>query len=218
MKIKICLLFISVLLITGCVRINNMDYESIAREVVKTKSSTNVSSSGYNVFLPIGTTLVGDKDNNMTIYSEGKNYYLYVDLTSYYYKSDNEYDKDSDFYYDESFNIGDKKAAIRIKKKDDKDYLIIYYNYAKVEVISENIEKDVAKVFTILNNIDYNDIIIKSLVGNTTFDYNERQYNLKSPKSGVSTGASQFLKYEEDYGDYDKVKDEDQIDVKDEES
>lgn len=215
MKNRIWILFILVLLVTGCTNINNVDYMEIAKLSVSSKTDINLTSNGYSLFIPKGMVLISEEASNMTFYSDNKKYYLYVDLTSYYNKIENSYVNTKNSTYNKTFKLDEKNANILIKEYDDKYYLSVYYNYAKIEVITDKIKEDVAKSMIILNSIRYNDTIIKSLIGNTTFDYDEEQYNLDTPNlESRDTSGSQFLKYEEDYGDYEEqLKDEDTINI-----
>ena len=216
MKNKILLLLLFVHLGTGCTNINNKDYKSLVDIALKQKSTTNVASNGYNLFVPRGMTLINDNSNNITLYSDGKKYYMYVDLVSYYNKNDSNYTEADNTIYSEVFNENDKKLYVSIKKVGDGRCLVVQYNYAKIEVVTDDVEKDLIKSIIVLNNIRYNDIVINSLIGNSSFDYNEEQYNLKSPKEKKADN-SQFLQYKEDYGNYEdsNIKDEDLVDVKD---
>ena len=214
MKKKILLLIVLVVFLNGCTNINNKSYKSLVSMAAKYKSTSNLASNGYNLFIPNGMTLISDKDNNLILYADGKRYYMYVDLVSYYNKSENDYSKVKNAVYSESFDIDDQKLYVTIKKVDGEDYLIVQYNYAKIEVVSDDVNKDLVRCVMILNNVKYNDIVINSLIGDTSFDYNEEQYNLKSPKEKKADN-SQFLQYKEDYGNYEEPEDEDIVDVKD---
>lgn len=214
MKSKILLLVILVVLITGCTNINNESYKSLVNKTIKQKSTSNLASNGYNLFVPNGMTIISDKDNNLIFYSNGKRYYMYVDLVSYFNKSENNYTELENAFYSKTFDVDDKKLYVTIEKIENEDHLIVQYNYAKIEVVTDNIKEDLVRCILILNNVKYNDIVIKSLIGSSSFDYNEEQYNLKSPKEKKADN-SQFLQYKEDYGNYEDPKDEDVVEVKD---
>ena len=214
MKSKILLLVVLVVLITGCTNINNESYKSLVNKTIKQKSTSNLASNGYNLFVPNGMTIISDKDNNLIFYSNGKRYYMYVDLVSYFNKSENNYTKLEGAFYSKTFDVDDKKLYVTIKKIENENHLIVQYNYAKIEVVTDNIKEDLVRCILILNNVKYNDVVIKSLIGSSSFDYNEEQYNLKSPKEKKADN-SQFLQYKEDYGNYEDPKDEDIVEVKD---
>ena len=219
MKNRWLALLIAVLVISmcGCTNINKLDYEDIAIESSKKHSKTNVAVGGYNLFLSRGMTLVNDSNNNLVLYSSGRKFYFYVDLISYYNKKNNSYINTQDGIYNETFSVNGKDMKIFIKEHDDKYYLVVCYNYAKIEVVTDQIKEDLSKSVLVLNNIKYNDTIVESLVGNSNFDYNEEQFNLDVPsdRDSSSSNNSQFLQYEEDYGNYtEDIPDEDKIDVK----
>ena len=209
MKHKIIAITIALflLLLTGCSNINNLEYEEIAKQAVSQSNKPNVAVRGYKIFLPIGMAIVNDNEDNITISSNGETYYLYVDVISYYNKYDNDYTANKkDNLYDEIVEVNDKKMHISICKYKNKYFLEVNYNYGKIEVITNNVKEALTKSLLILNNTNFNDIILESLIGNSNFDYNETQFNLEQPNS--KNNSSDILNYDENYGTYEDVDDE----------
>ena len=88
------------------------------------------------------------------------------------------------------------------------------YHYAKIEAYVE--EKDLKKTITqmayILNSIQYQDVVLSTLIGNQALDYNEENFNIFKPKREEGS----FLDYEEqDRNQGEQEKDEDRLDVED---
>ena len=98
-------------------------------------------------------TLTGDSYNNNIIFSGGDKYYLYVDLISYYNKVGNMYkiNKESGAYFIKTIEYDDKIGYIIINEQDDGKYFIeILYNYAKIEVRTNDINNALTKSLIVL--------------------------------------------------------------------
>ena len=65
----------------------------------------------------------------------------------------------------------------------------------------------------ILKNTEFNDVILESLIGKSSFDYNETEFNLEKP----SSDNKEVLQFDENYGIYEDIlnelPDEDKIKV-----
>ena len=68
-------------------------------------------------------------------------------------------------------------------------------------------------VIIILKNTEFNDVILESLIGKSSFDYNETEFNLEKP----SSDNKEVLQFDENYGIYEDIlnelPDEDKIKV-----
>ena len=85
------------------------------------------------------------------------------------------------------------------------------YNYAKVEVITNDIKRAISDSLIVLKNIEYNYKIIDSMIGSNTLVYDSKLFTL-----GPEKNTDSFLQYVEEYGVYDeknKENDEDVIDM-----
>ena len=211
---KCILILILLFLVTGCYNINEKDLDTLADHVLSTKiKRTNTALKGYKLYLPVGMTLIGDSHNNNIISSNTDKYYLYVDLISYYNKVGNMYkiNKESGAYFIKTIEYDDKIGYIIINEEDDKYFIEILYNYAKIEVRTNNINDALTKSLIILNSIKYNDKVIESLIGTNVLSYDEEEFKLKGPE----TNQNAFLEYDEKYGTYvdteNELPDEDMI-------
>ena len=63
----------------------------------------------------------------------------------------------------------------------------------------------------ILNSIQYQDIVLETLIGNQTLDYNEENFNIFKPKREEGS----FLDYEEQDRNQGEHLDEDRLEVED---
>ena len=91
-------------------------------------------------------------------------------------------------------------------------YLVeVMYNYAKIEVITNDIKRAISDSLIVLKNIEYNYKIIDSMIGSNTLVYDSKLFTL-----GPEKNTDSFLQYVEEYGVYDeknKENDEDVIDM-----
>jgi len=211
---KIVILIIGLFLITGCTNINDLDYNALVDEVLEVeKVKSNTYLGGYKLYLPQHMTLIGDLNNNNILYSYGDKYYLYVDLISYYNKKENKYNINHS-NYEFSKNISyDGKSGYVVVSKANGGYLVeTMYNFAKIEVISNDVKRAIVDSLIILNNIEYNYKIIDSMIGSNTLEYDSEVFTLLGPNKNKTDN---FLTYEEEYGVYneDEHKDEDMIEI-----
>ena len=86
-------------------------------------------------------------------------------------------------------------------------------NYSKIEALvkERNLEYAITNSIKILSSVQYNDVILDTLIGEKTLDYKEEAYNFFESKREEGT----FLDYIEEYDIYEKdkkVKDDDVLD------
>jgi len=220
MRKRYLILFIVILsLTTGCSfnNINELTNSELAQVILENNNSrTNTAHRGYKFYLPKNMTMIKDQNSNNVLYSESEKYYLYVDLLSYYKKNNNEYKINSEkkAIFSKILDYNGKKGYILVTEYENKYFLEIMYNHAKIEVITKDHHKALANALVVLNSIKYNDAIINSLVGDNILSYGEEEYTLLSP----SSGTNDFLKYEEEFGIFDdkegELPDEDKIEIK----
>lgn len=209
------IMIVVVLLLSGCTitNINNLSNDQIVAKVLEEPfNRTNTALEGYKLYLPNGMKLVFDNNNNNILYADGDKYYLYVDLVSYYNKYNNDYKISSQntAIYSKDIDYDNKKGYVLITKYEDKYFLEVMYNYSKIEVITTNVNKALANSLLVLKSVKFNDKAIESLIGNSSLNYGEEQFNLLRPKKEVTS----FVEYIEDFGEYkEELHDEDKIDV-----
>lgn len=210
MKKLIFLLIFVTLFTTGCsfININDVDTEVLINEVIRSKKNkTNKATKGYKYYLPEGMVVLEDANNNNVLFSNGEKYYLYVDLVSYYNKKVNNYqvNEDKEAYFSKILNYDDTKGYVLVTKYNDKFFVEVMYNYAKIEAIVNNYKEAITKSLIILKNIDFNDKIINTLIGTNVLQYDEEEFDLLGP----STETIDFLQeYEDVNNEFDFDKDE----------
>jgi len=198
---KIILFLFIILFVTGCSiqRIDMNDKDIIVDTILsKDIKLYNRISKGYKYYLPKGVKILNYNEYNEKLFSNNNIYYLYVDIVSYYYKTDFNYSKNINSYYYRDLN---KKGYIDIIKSSDDKYFISYmYNYAKMESIVsyEQINDTIKDMTYILSSIKYNNLIIDSFIGENILNYSEEKYKIEKPKENDQT----FLDYVNTYDNY----------------
>ena len=187
----ICFIF----LLAGCTNINDsQDYVSLVKNCFTSKNVVNDVSLGYKYYVPKGVEKIHDYDYNQVFLSNDSSIYLYVDIISYYYKKDLQYQKTGKEFYYETFQNGNKKGYIKIEQEGDTYFVSIVYHSSKIEFYSDlnHLNKLITLSSVILNSITYNDTVIeKGLEGNLG-EFSEFTYEVKKP-DGSSSNFSQYL-------------------------
>ena len=212
---KIIILICLTVFITGCnikkIDITNRD-EIISIALNNNIKLYNKISSGYKYYLPKGISQLNYKDYNEILYSNLNKYYLYVDVVSYHYKKEKNYIENKSLFYSKLINNNGKKGLIQIEKIEDNYYILYEYNYAKMEakVSEKDINETIMNMSYILSSIEYNDIVIDSIIGENILNFKEEKFNIKKPKESENT----FLDYVNTYDKYEedeKIEDNDTI-------
>ena len=88
-----------------------------------------------------------------------------------------------------------------IDNVNDRYFLKIVYNYAKIEAYcdSKDLNVMINYAMIILNSIDYNDITIESILNNNNVNSSEISYEIKGPNNDNG-----FLQYLEEYVESDE--------------
>ena len=101
---------------------------------------------------------------------------------SYYYeKNIYEYVPCSECFYSKKIDYDNKNGYVNIILQKNNKYLIeIMYNYAKIEVMVDYDDINLALLnsVSILRDLEYNDMIIESLVSNKSKNFTEETYNI----------------------------------------
>lgn len=197
-------IFLLLLLLTGCMSINDItDYKVIMNDIVTTDSKLyNMTALGYKYYLPKGINLVNNDDFNQKFIVNNTYMYMYVDIVSYYYKTNNYLDDScvSCVYY-ASINNDGKIGYIKVNKQDDDKYLLdVMYNYTKIEVICDydSLGLMVAYSSSILASISYNDSVVNNIINKNYFASVEKSYDIDRPKDS-NTNTLDVL---EEYNQY----------------
>lgn len=212
---KYLIVLIALFMLTGCTNLKNLSYDEVVNAVLLEKEvKNNTYLEGYKLYLPQHMTIIGDLNGNDILYSYGDKYYLYVDLVSYYNKKQNKYNI-SDFNYDYSREISQNELSGYVTVSDSKGGKLVevMYNYAKIEVVTNDVKRAISDSLIVLKNINYNYKIIDSMIGSNTLVYDSELFTLLGPKKSNEN----FLQYVEEYGDYeeseDTINDEDVIEM-----
>lgn len=211
---KYLLIATILLILTGCTNISNMNYDSIVDSVLKENvHKDNTYMEGYKLYLPSHMTVIGDLKGNDILYSYGDKYYLYVDLISYYNKKQNKYNIVTDNYkYTKNISYNDLDGYVTVSESKGGYLVEVMYNYAKIEVVTNDIKRAIANSLLVLKSINYNYKIIDSMIGSNALVYDSELFELLGPKKKDNN----FLEYVEEYGEYKEEKsnnDEDIIDM-----
>ena len=199
MQKKFFVLVMALILLTGCVKIDNQD-TSHADYVVSCLSKrmrTNNVAIGYKYYLPKGVKLVNDYDYNQRFKIDDIYLYMFVDINGYYYKNDLVADKGNSDYYYQKISYDGKYGYVKIVKNEDKYFTRVLYNYAKIEFYSdvEDINKLLTISATILNSVRYNRIVIEKVLDESLGTSKEFSYSIDKPIDA----SSNFSQYLEEY-------------------
>lgn len=217
---KKLLVLLSILtLLTGCTvtKINKDSIDKVIDSVMKKDSKLkNVHFEGYSYYVPRGIRFVDKKEYNAILKDEyNNNYYLYVDVISYYHKVKEKYKVNKKAYYSKKVKTKNKFGYVEIKE-DKTGYLVeAMYNYAKIEayVEKDSLNDAMTNISMILSSMKYNDKVLSSTVGENILSYKEESYNIFKTKEKTSD----FLDYVKEYDNYDQEKkDEDNLKIDEE--
>lgn len=214
---KLIFIFTLLILFTGCELkdISENDINAVIEETLDFKvQSANNYFNGYKYYLPRGFNLESKKGNNHILSSNGDTYYLYVDVVSYFHKQKIETTFDEELYFSKKISYNGTDGYIKIgQPNNDIYYVEVVYNYSKIEtyVEEENLEYALKNAIRILSSVNYNDVILDTLIGENSLDYQEEIYDEFESKREDGN----FLDYIEEFDVYDdkedEVKDEDII-------
>ena len=204
---RILMLLLTVLLLTGCTAINDLSIESIINDSLSSKYDLhNQVNSGFKFYLPRGLKIVKKDELNVIITSKYYDYYLYVDLVSYYNKKNVDYKRDETLFYSELLDYDKKKGIVNIKEVDVENVILdVTFNYAniQVKVKKDDINKALMNVMAIVGNITYQDDVIKSLLDDDVLSSSDELINVfdtdKSDTQVLDVDDTYTGNEEEDY-------------------
>lgn len=201
---KIIAILLCLFIVTGCDnKIDMNNYDLIVNKFLnKNTSLANNYSVGYKYYLPTGVKVVESKDFNEKLYYNGYNYYMFVDIVSYYYKNDINYTSNDNSIYSKNLEFNGIKGYIEISKSNDLYKISMYYNYSKIEayVSEEDLGQNLINICTILNSIKFNDSVIDMYVGSNDITLNEETYDFYKPRK-----EGNFINYINQYDEYEDV-------------
>lgn len=210
-----------VLLASGCTNINkNLTSKDDIDKSFNTLQATITDSNyemynnyrtGYKYYTPKGLYVRGGSEYNETINSRKYSYHLYVDVISFYNRVISKYEEDSNALYSKQINNKDKFGYVEVNElKNDRYLLEIMYNYAKIEVIVDKSDLEVAfaNSMIILSSVKYNNDILTNLVGENVLTSKEIEFNIFETKKTESN----FLEVEANNDYKEETNDPDLID------
>lgn len=212
---KFFLLLFTLVILSGCsiTRIDNYNYEEKMDKILSLniKNYNNIGK-GYKYYAPYGVKIIYSNDYNDVLERNGNKYYLYVDVVSYYYKSKLDYKEDKTILLSKEINNNNKKGYIKITKSNEKLYVQMMYNYAKIEsyVDKSSLDDAIIDISYILSSLDYNDSLLKKMYESGNLDSKEEVYKLFDNKEKKGN----FLEY---IKEYDKYEEKENTEVKEEE-
>lgn len=203
---KKCLVLILVCtILQGCtiLRVDNYDYEQMMDKILSLNiKNYNTIGSGYKYYIPMGMKKESSLEYNDILRKGDTLYYLYVDVVGYYYKKELEINKAENTYFYKELNNNGKNGFIQIIKKDNKLYVQMVYNYAKIETYVEEskIKDALCDISYILSSIDFNDSLLKKMYESGNLDSKEEVYKLFKNKEKEGN----FLEYIKEYDKYEE--------------
>ncbi len=209
------MLMIIILILSGCsiVYINEQSIDEIVDSILSEKTKLkSVSLEGYSYYLPQGVNLKNNNFLNSTLYYNHKKMYLYVDLISYYHKVKNTYTENNN-YYSRKIDINNKSGYLEITELEHEYFVEFMYNYSKIEayVDKDELNKTLTVMAYILRSIKFKDSVLDSLIGKSSANYKEQQFNIYK-SNGNDNGNFLDIIEEYDKGRIDS-KDEDILDI-----
>ena len=192
-----------ILLLSGCsiVQIENQSIDDIINTIITGDAKLkSVSLDGYSYYLPQGVSLNSTDQGNSILYYNHQKMYLYVDLISYYHKVNSSYSENNKSYYSKKIENGNHQGYLEITKISSNYFIEFMYHYSKMEAYVKDeasLKRTITVMAYILNNIQFQDSILDSLIGDASFDYSEEPFNIFQPNGE----ASDFLDFVEQYDD-----------------
>ena len=212
MKIKYIIISLFLIVLCGCHTVKNEEIPDIVNNLSRPINKINTYHTGYSYYIPKGLSVKEYSPYNEVLESNEYEYYLYIDLISYYNKVKNEYEANKTSYYSERLKNDDKYGYVEINLQENNQYLIeIMFNYAKIEVMvdEDDIKDALSYSVAILRSIEYNDEIIANLLGDDVLSFQEEVYDIFNTTGSES---SNYLKaIEEDQYVEPDIKDTDLI-------
>jgi hypothetical protein len=208
----ITLLLLTFVFLSGCTatRFYDNNIENIIKHVLyKDKELHNISSSGYKYYIPKGVRLIDNTEFNDRLSANGNTYFLYVDIVSYYFNTEIDFKENDKAYYSKGLKYNDQAGYIEINKINDKYFIEMMYNYAKIEtwVNEKHINDTIVDLSYILSSVSFNDNVIKLMFDKNILNYKEEKYNIFEPRRKEGN----FLDYIRDFDKYQGEIDEDII-------
>lgn len=172
MKKILVIVLLTLFITTGCSSCINVKKSTIDQVIDSSLNSkfnlTNHINKGFKYYLPKKLSITKLDETNEIIKYKNYEYYLYVDLVSYYNKKDLSYNVDESAKYSRLLLNGENKGIVSIYDNGDECFISVDYKYARIEtkVNSLDINENMANIMVILSSLKYNDDVIKNILTN----------------------------------------------------
>ncbi len=205
-KRLIIVLLVLVFTLTGCSsrNIENINIEeALALGITSNTELYNTNNIGYRYYLPRGFIVEEDRDNIQILKSNGVEYFLNIDLVSYYNKTEITRDESTNVYKYLPIYVNNKPGFLEITKNDDYFLVKMVYNYAIIEanVKESEINNSIINMGYILSSIKYNDSIINNKFGEDVLELKESVYKIFGPEKKKDDKKT-YAYYLEQYNEY----------------
>lgn len=209
---KIIVVILVLLTLTGCTTINleTMNESDLINSILyKEINLYNRNYEGYKIYVPRGLKVIEKNDYNLKILDDNSEYYLYVDIISYYHNITVDFTPKNDKYISKKISYDDKSGYLEVYEYDKENYYVEYYfNYGKIEaiILKSNLKSAIVNMTYILSSINYSREVIEALMSKDILNYKEEKVDLFESKEGTSN----FLEALEKYDTYVEEKEKDQ--------
>ncbi len=205
-KRLIIVLLVLIFTLTGCTSYNmeTMSVEqALSLGITSNAELYNTNNVGYRYYLPRGFVVEEDRDNIQILRSNGIEYFLNIDLVSYYNKVEISRDTNVNVYKYLPIYVNNKTGFLEITQNDDYFLIKMVYNYAIIEAnVKENeINSSIINMGYILSSIKYNDSIINNKFGEDVLELKETAYKIFGPEEKKDDKKT-YAYYLEQYNEY----------------
>ena len=201
---KVITLLLAIVLLSGCTiyRMDDKNFEEVADKILSLNIKLyNKIGKGYKYYAPKGVIKTYSNSYNDVLEKDGRTYYLYVDVVSYYYKNKLKIKRPNNAYFYKSLKNKNKEGYLLITKRNKKMYVQMLYNYAKIEAYVDKKELNSAMedISYILSSVKFNDTLLKKMYEAGDLRSKEEAYKLFKNKDKEGN----FLEYIKEYDKYD---------------
>lgn len=206
-KRYILIIMLLVFILTGCSSKKLSDLtieESLDIGLTSNAELYNTNNIGYRYYLPRGFTVEEDRDNIQILKSDNVEYFLNVDLVSYYNKTAITRDENAtDVYKYLPISYNDKNGFLEITQNNDYFLIKMVYNYAIIEaqVKESQLNNSIINMAYIVSSIKYNDFVINNKFGEDVLELKESVYKIFAPAQKKNETKT-YAYYLEQYNEY----------------
>lgn len=211
---KRIILLLSILCFTSaCTNIKNIDYKENINNTIKINKNNkhyNHIGNGYKYYLPKYMSVKHSLNYNEKINSGDYTYYLYLDIVSFYNKKILKF-KEVDGFINYKFSYDNIDGILNVTEENNKYFIEIIYNYAKIEVKvdKQDLNEAINNSIIILSTIKYDKDLIGNLIGENKLNSKEETLNI----FGTLEKKDNFIDIIEEYDTYEEESDIPDFDI-----